>query len=77
MQLIEWIRRRRRERTRVLFIAQTMGELPETAALTWMTRLALFGSTATLLQIAGVIRRRQRQSKRQVQCRYTAGQLQL
>lgn len=55
MELIEWIRRRRRERTRVLFIAQTMGELPETAALTWMTRLALFGSTATLLQIAGVI----------------------
>ncbi|MBD9426384.1 hypothetical protein IB232_13695 [Pseudomonas sp. PDM15] len=55
MQLIEWIRRRRRERTRVLFIAQTMGGPPETAALTWMTRRALFGFTATLFQIAGVI----------------------
>jgi hypothetical protein len=55
MQLIEWIRRRRRERRRVLFIAQIMGEAPETAALTWMTRHTLFGFIATLFQMVGVI----------------------
>ncbi|MGB4072536.1 hypothetical protein [Pseudomonas sp.] len=55
MQLIEWIRRRRRERTRVLFIAQVVGESPETAALTWMTRHALFGFMATLFQMVGVV----------------------
>lgn len=55
MRLIEWIRHRRRERKRVLFIAQIIGDPPETAALTWMTRHTLFGVMATLFQIVGVI----------------------
>lgn len=55
MQLLEWIRRVRRERARLLFTAQIIGSPAETAALEWMNRHALFGFMGTLCQIAGVI----------------------
>jgi hypothetical protein len=54
MQVIKWIRSLRRQRARLLFIAQVMGEPPETAALAWMGRHTVFGFMATLFQIIGV-----------------------
>lgn len=55
MELIERIRRLRRDRRRLLFISQTLGVPPETAALTWMSRHVLFGVMATIFQLTGVI----------------------
>ena len=55
MDLIGWFRRLRRDRRRMLFIGQTLGEPSETAALTWMNRHALFGYVSTLLQLTGML----------------------
>lgn len=54
MQLIERIRRLRRARARMLFIARVMGDSSETAALTWMNRQAPFGMVATGFQLIGL-----------------------
>lgn len=54
MKLIERIRRLRRDRARMLFIAQAMGSSSEIAALTWMNRHAPFGMVAMAFQLIGL-----------------------
>lgn len=55
MDLIGRFRRLRRDRRRLLFIGQAIGEPAQSAALTWMNRCAAFGYLSFLAQLTGSV----------------------